>query len=511
MKTRTSNSIKNSSAAFIGQIIVLLLQFTTQTVFVRVLGANYVGANGLFSNLLTLLSFADLGIGGAITYALFEPLAKNDEGTISAIMRLFRNAYHTIGTTIFVFGFLFSFFIDNFVNKSSTIPNVQLMFILFVSNSAASYFFAYLRSLLVADQQGYIDTFNRVFFVAGQTIFQVIFLIIEKKYIIFLIIQLVFTVAANVSLQRRTIKRFPYLKKEKKKKVPVAIVQNIKKNILGAVASRFGIIITNGTDNLILSSFLGLSIVGKYTSYLLILNSVQNILTQAFNAVISSVANYSVEKKGKDEATIFFRYQYLVFGIAYVTALSIFFILQKFITVWIGSSYHLLDFTVMLLITVWYFNVNRLSIQAFITAHGLYWETKWKSIAEALVNLVVSIFLISKTNLGVNSVILGTLAAHLLVNVWWEPLVLFHFGLKMKVKKYVYRYVKNIVLYVVTLFLIRRLSIITNLVHADLLNIVFWGILSFIFLSLVYLLTNLFSKEQMYFIRLIMKRIIKCL
>lgn len=507
IKTRTEKSIKNSSVAFIGQIVILLLQFTTQTVFVRMLGAEYVGANGLFSNLLTLLSFADLGIGGAITYALYGPLANNDHDIIAAIMKLFRNAYHVIGASIFVLGFIFSFFISDFINRSSSIPNVQLMFILFVANSAASYFFAYLRSLLIANQQGYIDTFNRVIFIFGQTVFQVIFLVVEKKYVIFLIIQLIFTILANVSLQYRTLRWFPYLKEYSGKKVPKNIVDTIKRNILGAVASRFGIIVTNGTDNLILSKFLGLTIVGKYTSYLLILNSVQNILTQAFNAVISSVANYSIEKNGKNEESIFFRYQYLVFGVAYVTTISMATILQNFITVWIGSSYHLKALTVTLLLIVWNFNISRLAIQAFITAHGLYWETKWKSIAEALVNLIVSLTLIINTNLGVNSVIVGTLSAHILINIWWEPWVLFRFGISIKIKKYIYKYASYVFLFLSTLYVIQRFSSRPDLIKASLLSVVGWGIISFVLFIVVYLIFNIFSEEQKYFIRLILKKL----
>ncbi|MDR7925267.1 hypothetical protein RIU76_11285 [Latilactobacillus sakei subsp. sakei] len=446
MKSRTENSIKNSTIAFIGQIVILLAQFTTQTVFVRTLGSEYVGANGLFSNLLTFLSFADLGIGGAITFALYAPLANNDEKLISSIMNLFERAYHIIGSVILIGGIGLSFFIKGFINGNTNIPHLQFLFILFVLNSASSYFFAYLRSLLIANQQGYIDTLNRVVFTSAQTIVQIIFLMMTKEYIIFLIIQIFFTISANLVLYKKTKANFPFLDNYKKSKIPRDIIKNIKYNIFGAVASRFGIIVSNGTDNLILSKFIGLVSVGKYTSYLLLLNSIQNILTQVFNAVVASIANLSVNDTNNNEQEVFFQYQYLVLGVSYILGCTLLVIIQDFIKIWIGSRYLFTGITVTLLVLNWTLTISRISVQSFITAHGLYWETKWKSVCEALVNLSVGVGLIINTNFGVNSVIIGTLAANILISMWWEPLILFRNGLNINVKTYIRRVLVYLVL-----------------------------------------------------------------
>ncbi len=509
-ENRTNKSIKNSTIAFLGQILILLFQFTTQTFFVRTLGAQYVGANGLFTNLLTLLSFADLGIGGAITYALYRPLSEKDEDTIYAIMNLFKNAYHIIGFSILTLGFCFSFFINNFINKNSYIPHLQIMFILFVMNSAASYFFAYLRSLLIANQEAYVDTLNRVSFTFFQTVAQVAFLIITKQYLIFLVVQIGFTLGANVSLQYKTMKKFKYLRTKRSVKIPKDIVYGIKKNILGAIASRFGIIITNGTDNLILSKFVGLVTVGKYTSYMLILNSAQNILTQVFNSIVASLANFSIEKGKNNESKVFFEFQYLVFGVAHVFSLIMYFILQTFITFWIGKEYLLSDVTVILLILVWYTNVSKLSVQSFITAHGLYWETKWKSIFEAILNLIISLSLIMTTKLGVNAVILGTLSANLFIDSWWEPMLLFKYGFGVSAKKYVYRYLKYVLLFLLCLFgeyyIIEKdiFSMIPNFI-----SILGGAFICFVVVLMVFLIVNIFSKDQLYFYSIVKSKLIK--
>lgn len=499
MATRTLKSIRNSNTAFVGQLVILIAQFITQTVFVKVLGSEYLGANGLFTNILTLLSFADLGIGGAITYALYKPLAENDYNTISAIMELFKKIYNIIGCTIFVLGTFFSFFIEDFINSNTTIPHIQIMFILFVLNSATSYFYAYLRSLLIADQQGYIDVINRVIFTTIQTVLQISFLLFFHKYVLFLIIQILCTLSANISLYRKTLKAFPYLYTEKSKNIKISpkIIEKINKNVVGAVASRLGIVVANGTDNLILSSFIGLSIVGKYTSYMLIFNSAQNIVNQAINSVISSIANFSVEREGKGESTLFFNFQYVVFGIAYVCSSVILVIVSNFITLWIGKFYVLGNITTILIIVVWFINISRLSVQAFITAHGLYWETKWKSIIEAIINLIASLCLIKFTSLGVNSVILGTLISIVFVSLWWEPMVLFTSVKNISLLKFLFKYLSLIFIESNTiLFILYMKNKFAFLQTTSIVDITLQAICSGIIFTLFYLAVNIFSTEQ---------------
>lgn len=510
MKSRTQNSMRNSTVALMGQSVILITQFITQTAFVRFLGAQYVGANGLFTNLLTLLSFADLGLGGAITFSLYAPLAEDNHQVIKAIMNLFRKTYHVIALTIFGGGLLFSFFIQHFINKNSSIPNVQLMFLLFVVNSAVSYFFAYLRSLLVANQQGYVDTLNRVGFTAIQCVFQVATLALFHQYIVFLLIQILFTVGSNLSLATKTFKWFPYLRQTKDADpVPKDVVATIKRNVVGAIASRFGIVVSNGTDNLLLSTFIGLVTVGKYTSYMLIFTSSQNILNQGFSAVVSSIANYSVEKNGHQEETVFFRYLYLVFGVAFIASMGLVALIQPFIKLWIGASYLLPNNTVLGLVLVWFTSIVRYGVQGFITAHGLYWETRWKSAFEAIVNLAVSLFLITQTKLGVNAVIIGTLTATVGFSLWWEPLILLKNIVGISWRRTLFYYARLFAVEGLGLFALSSGGVL-NLANQH-------GFLSAVIIAItvagiaagIYLGVNFQSKPQRYFCRLASRFIFK--
>lgn len=260
--SRITNSIRNSSIALLAQVVILLAQFSIQTVFVKMLGSEYLGANGLFSNVLSFLSFAELGIGAAITYSLYKPISENNEKDISAIMALFGKAYRTIGLAIMLIGLVFSFIVPALVDKNSSIPNIQLMFILYLGNSVISYFFTYKRTLIIANQQSYIDTLNRVIFTSIQTVLQVCFLVVTKQYVAFLLIQIIFTFASNLSISIKANKLFPYLKDKPAGIVNKKVKDSIKKNIAGAVASKLGTIVAYSTDNILISKFLGLAAVG---------------------------------------------------------------------------------------------------------------------------------------------------------------------------------------------------------------------------------------------------------
>lgn len=438
--SRTKNSLNNSLVAIISQGIVLLAQFVIQAVFAKTLGAEYLGANGLFSNVLSFLSFAELGIGVSITYSLYKPLTNHDNNRILELMNFFKKAYQIIGTSIFLIGTVLSFFIPMIVNKNSSIPNVQLMFMLYLCNSAVSYFFTYKRTLLIANQQAYIDSLNKLIFISMQTVVQVIFLTMTHKYISYLLIQIVFTILSNWQISKKADKQFGILKIKKKTRLDKKTKKIIGKNVLGAISSKLGGIVANGTDNLIISKFIGLSMVGYYSNYMLLLNGLQSVTNQIFNSVVASLANFTYSNKRSDEEKIFYLYMYMVSCITFVLSTTVYFVVNSFIYVWLGEKYVLPNVTIFLLVCNWSISMLRNTVLSFAAVHGLYWEFRWKAVVESIVNLAVGLTLITLFNWGINSVIIGTLSANVLVNLWWEPLVVLKKGIRGSIHRYFAHY-----------------------------------------------------------------------
>jgi O-antigen/teichoic acid export membrane protein len=159
--TRTKNSIKNITVALAGQSVGIVVSFIARIFFIRVLGTEYLGISGLFTNILTMLSLVELGIGPAIIFSLYKPLAEDDKPKVQALMRLYKNAYTIIGILVAALGLSITPFLHVLIKEMPNVPDLNLIFILFVINSAISYFYAYKRNLIIADQHRYIATIYR--------------------------------------------------------------------------------------------------------------------------------------------------------------------------------------------------------------------------------------------------------------------------------------------------------------------------------------------------------------
>lgn len=174
------------------------MAFVSRTVFVYVLGAEYLGVNSLFTDILTVLSFAELGIGNAMVYSLYKPLAEKDTEKIKSLMKLYATAYRIIGIAIAVLGVCVVPFLGRIVGDVSYVKeNITALYLLFLLNSVLSYFFVYKKSLIIADQKSYVvDIFQQVFY-AFQVIVQSVFLVVTKQFIPYLLITILFTFLNN--------------------------------------------------------------------------------------------------------------------------------------------------------------------------------------------------------------------------------------------------------------------------------------------------------------------------
>ena len=183
--------IRNVSFSFVGQGLGILASFIVRIVFIRILGNTYLGLDGLFSNILTVLSLSELGVGTAITYSLYRPLAEKDEEKLKSLMAVFKKVYSVIGFIIFGIGFLLTPFLSFFINDMPDIEGLQLIYILYVTNTAISYFFSYKRNLILADQNRHIETIYRYGFYIAMNVIQIIYLILSHDYFGYLICHLI--------------------------------------------------------------------------------------------------------------------------------------------------------------------------------------------------------------------------------------------------------------------------------------------------------------------------------
>lgn len=257
-ESRTENSIRNFRYAAIAQVLNTVISFISRTFFIKILGEQYLGINGLFTNVLTVLSFAELGIGNAIIYSMYKPIAQQDTEKINALMNLYKKCYTTIGIIVLIIGLCLMPFLNFIIKEVPKIPeNLHIIYVLYLLNTASSYFFTYRKSIISGYQKEYIINRYKIIFIIIKNILQILFLLITKNFILYLLIQILCTFAENIIVFIKANRLYPFINEYKQSKVKIEEKKSIFKNVRALVLYKFGSVILNGTDSIIISKMVG--------------------------------------------------------------------------------------------------------------------------------------------------------------------------------------------------------------------------------------------------------------
>jgi O-antigen/teichoic acid export membrane protein len=483
----------------VGQLGGVLVNLLARVFFLHYLNQTYLGLNGLFTNVLTMLSLVELGVGPAMAYSLYKPLADHDTERIKSHMAFYKKAYITIGLAIALLGLLFLPFYTVFMDEVPDIPHLNVIYLLFVANTVVSYFYSYKRSLIVCDQKKYIETTVHygAYFILN--VVQIIFLALTKNYVVFLVLQVLSTWLENLILARKADKLFPYLKEKNVKPMDKADSQVIFRNVAAMSMHKIGAVVVNSTDNILISKLIGLATAGLYSNYYTIIHPLQTITNQIFESIVASVGNLTATVKGGDLGHLketfndVFFFAFWIFTFCSICLLNL---LHPFIEfIWLRNSGWLLDQrTLYVLVLNFYLYGMRRPVLTFRDATGAFWNDRFKPIFESIINLVASIFLAKR--FGISGIFLGTLVSTVTTSLWVEPLVLYHNVFYLPLKDYFVRFfgytAVGVAICIVTTWL-------CNLVGYSLLSILFRGLLCVIVPNLLLLLVFCRTKEFRYF------------
>ena len=441
-KTRTEYSVMNTSVAFTVQIAAILMGFVTRVVFTRTLSEGYVGINGLFTDILNILSLSELGVGTAITFALYEPIARKDVKKQQILMRMFRSFYRMTAVFILVAGLLLVPFLDILMKDRPDVDHLLLIYLLYLANTVISYLLIYKKTLVSAHQMNYLIVLYHNSFLILQDICQILVLLMTGNFILFLIVAILCTFAGNVCVSHKADTLFPYLKEPCNGKLSEQEKSQIWKNIRAMMMHKLGNVVVNNTDNLLISSFVGVVSAGIYSNYFLIIGSVRQVLDQAFQGVTASVGNLgameSKEKVQKIFDLLFFIGQW-GYGLA---AICLFELLNPFVELAFGRKYLFTREIVLILCINFFVNGTRKAVIIFKESMGAFWYDRYKAVVEALLNLVISILLVLK--FGIFGVFAGTFCSTVLTSVWVEPYILFKYRFEKLSVHFFLRYAWNV-------------------------------------------------------------------
>lgn len=437
---RLQNSARNIKAAWILQIVHILSQFVSRTAVIKVMTIEYVGLSGLFSNVLMMLSLAELGIGEAIIFSMYGPIARDEKENIGAIMGFYKKVYIFVGVFILAAGLAITPWIDFFIKDMPDIPEIYWIYALYVINSSVSYFFSYKAAFVTANQNNSVVVINNGLWEVAMVAAQVILLVTTENYILYMIIGITFVLFRNISISAIADKRHPVLKEKIKTPLPKEIFGEIKKNTGAMVFHKIGTIIVFATDNLILSKFVGLVSVGIYANYYTITNAVTVFINKFFQAISASVGNLAVNESIEKQEQTFFKTLFINFWMYAFSCCCLFNLMNPFINdIWLGEGFLFGKSIVLLIVVKIYFTGMRSSVQTFKNAKGLYWQNRYMPIYESLINLAVSLLLVKY--IGVAGVVAGTIISSVTTCVWIEPHVLYKYGFKKSARRFVTKYI----------------------------------------------------------------------
>ena len=437
-KSRTEYSARNTTIAMVARIIAILAGYFTRVVFTHTLSEDYVGINGLFTDILNVLALSELGVETAITYALYRPIAEGDVEKQKSLMQLYRKFYRIVAGVVLVLGLLVIPFLGILIKDQPQVEHLILIYLMYLFSSVVSYLLIYKRTLVDAHQLSYIGVLYKTGFLLLQNIVQIAILYFTGNFILFLAVLILCTVGGNLAISAKADKMYPYLKDKEIKSLSKAEKKDIYQNVRAMLMHKVGNVLVNDTDNLLLSALVGTLSVGRYSNYFLIIGSVRQVLNQMFQGITASVGNLGVEENKERIKKIFesaFFVGQWMFGLA---AICLFEAIDPFVSMSFGSQYVFSRDITLILCLNFYLTGMRQASLVFRDSMGIFKYDRYKAIPEAVINLVVSLFL--GRMLGTAGIFLGTLVSTVSTSLWVEPYVLYKYRLETSVKPYFLHY-----------------------------------------------------------------------
>ena len=483
-ESRTKRASRNVVIGVLSKLFVMLFAFSTKTLFIRLLGADYNGVNGLYGNVLAILALSELGVGNVLNYSLYSALRNNNIDKVKSLISYFRKIYYGIALAVSLIGLAFVPFLHYIIN--SDLPNNELIiyYLLYLANSVASYFVVYKTTVIVADQNNYISNICEIATTIIMYVAQIIYLLLFKDFLGYLIIQVLCTVLKNTMLNFITNKKYPYLKHLSKDKEILSqedknkIFDNIKSTFLYKIAA----VILNNTDNILISIIAGTVYVGYYSNYYMVISYITVFIGIFINSITASLGNLNSENNNEASYRMFNILSLIFSFVGTICTCCLLNCFQPFVKIWIGQG-NVMNFSwVVVIVLNLYLNTLMNPIWMFRETMGLFKQVRFIMLLTALLNIVFSIVL---GNLfGVPGILAATFIAKIASQYWYEPNILFK-KLDKPVKAFYFNQIKQVIIMLLASVLsFSFCSLITNGIFGVILRALLSAIIAILFVWL---------------------------
>ncbi len=441
---RVQSAAKNIVFGQAGNFITQILNFVLRTVFIRHLGDTLNGVNGLYTSILSVLSMAELGIGTAMNYSLYRPVAQGNIEKVKSYMLLYKKAYRVIGVVIAAAGLAVSPFLPYLVRQPEGVGtrDLTLYYFIFLFNTVSTYFVAYKYSLVNAEQKNYIQT-NILTATKMITVsLQIIVILTTGNYYVYLLTAAAVELLQKIFVSNYLDRRYPYLKEKQVERLSKEETGEIVTKTKALVCHKVGDVARLQTDSMIISGFINVTVSGFVDNYNLVLNSIANVVNIIFNSVLSSFGNLFATESREKQYQIFKVYRFAACWIYGFTAIGFSILLTPFVQIWQGSERTLAFSVVICILIDYYLKGDRIVLSNFKTAAGVFEQDKYLALIQGVVNLIISVALVQK--IGLMGVYIGTIVSGLIANVT-KPVIIYRVILDQPVKGYFVDSLKYIV------------------------------------------------------------------
>lgn len=424
-ESRSKNVQRNILWGNVGSILSLFFSVISRSVFISYLGMEYLGVNGLFSNILGLLSFSELGIGTAMNYSLYKPIAENDGEKIKSLMRLYKRAYRIIAVVITVIGLAVLPFIPRLINSTQIYDDIYIYYLIFLFNTVSSYFVTYKYSYVSALQKEYIITNVNTLINFFIQIVQILIIVLTRNFFAYLLIQAILGLTQKIVTVYYLNRKFPILVEKDIKPLEKNEKKKIFSNVKALIVHKIGDASVHQTDNIIISVFVNTAMVGIVSNYIMIQNAVSRFTNIIFNSFTASFGNLIAEGDKDRQEKIFRQYNFIGFWIFGFITVAFISLSQQLMTLWgtiVGKNMLIDSVTMVLYFITIYLAGQSLTIYNFKIAAGIFNDDKWVAIIQAVVNLIVSIGAIKL--IGLSGVYIGTIVQRM-IPIIWRPIIVY--------------------------------------------------------------------------------------
>lgn len=505
-ESRTKNSFYNVFTALLEYFLKIILVFITRTIFINKLGTEFLGLDGLYTNILSILNVTELGLSGAIIFGLYKPLLEKDTRKINILMHIYKKCYFYIGCFIAIIGLIIMPFLPQIVNSTFDFGNIYLLFFLYLLQTLSTYWvLAYKEGILTADQKKYKLVIVSNVILVVKFVLQIISLLVLESFEMYIISGIFTTIIRNLLVAYIANKNYPYIKIYNKEKLEKKEKDELIKNVLGMSLYKISSTVMNSTDNIIISTFINLNVTGIYSNYLLIVSNVKLVINTMFTSITASVGNLFAEGDKNRSEFIFRCINFLNFWIYGFAAICLWELLNPFIELWIGEGYIFQKVVVFFIVLNFITDGLQQAVILYKDACGLFWKGKLRPVFSAISNIIISIILVQQC--GIAGVILGSIISRMITTWWFDPYLVYNNAFEMSPKKYYFRYFRSLIIIMTSAILI---DLLTEFINANIyISFIIKSILSIIVPNVVFWLIFRKSEEYNYLKSIIMDKLKK--